>query len=258
MKTIPLAITLGLVACGAPIDDEDIGEDELGQLEQGMSAPTTPTYQYGTRTATARGRCNKTAAGQVCQVPPTKAINWTLTADLLHYFPGTETHAVINGFDAATNFSFTEIPQADLLPQRHISISLNDDACGTVGTASNDVRNYSCFNWSAPNGMTEVAGTVGSYQWSLLCNITLDVTAINNKGTNASQRGFFTRHAIAHAVAGCLGLGNRTEASAVATRQDMNSGVERSALTSGEICTLNAFASGTPTVWGSGGVCPTD
>ena len=62
-----LAFACGSTDNGDLFEDEaSDGGDQFGSVEQAMSAPTSPTYQYGTRTSTTQQRCDRSAAGQVC------------------------------------------------------------------------------------------------------------------------------------------------------------------------------------------------
>jgi hypothetical protein len=69
------ALTLSF-ACGAPDELDD--SLDLGQAEQALAAPASPSFQLGTTTSSARLQCGRTNSGQVCSVPlmNSKAVLW--------------------------------------------------------------------------------------------------------------------------------------------------------------------------------------
>lgn len=253
MKNTIIALIVGLLfACGAADDSYD----ELGQAEQAMVAKNSPVFQMGSQTGGKNNRCTKTLAGQVCQVPTTKNIHWSVGNLDFGTIPDATGFAreVINGSANTVGFknqlsavgagwTFTEETANPPAHQVNIGILASNDVCGASGSASTDINNYSCVTWSAPTSMTEGAGVVGNYQNSVLCNVFIDMVPLNAKaGGSPGVLGLLARHAISHSVAKCMGMGNRTDApTPLATRQDMNTGVERSALTTGEVCVLASF-----------------
>jgi hypothetical protein len=275
VKTIPfLALAF---ACGAPEDDESFDDQGLGLLEQDLSAPLTPTYQFGTRTATARGRCDKVSAGQVCVVPPKKTISYCIDQTCIAGLPGclptpfTEAQyqrvkSIINVFDARTGWTFNEADRfncfgvpADLI----VSVQ----GVGSSGTASNDIRNYGTNIWTTVGGaqgglvdLTESGGVAGSYQKWTVCRAQVDVVDILAKGASAAQDNAIFDHAAGHAIAACMGLGSTESLTANAfTRRGVNGNLLANSLTLGDACSLDQFSAANPLNWGNGGVnCAND
>mgnify|MGYP001587797310 CR=1 FL=1 len=241
------AISGALAGCGA--SGEDISDDvdiidagEIGEAGQAFSAPTSPSFQLGSQTGGSRQRCNRTSSGQVCQIPPRKDMTWCGSGDGAYI---NDMVGVVNGFDDVPGWSF---PLAATLFSpcsavfRNIEVISQSDGCGANGTASNDVKDYVCNTFSQTTGLSEAAGVVGSYQTSVLCQVKVDFTQLLAKGTTDAIDHFYYKHAVAHGVAACLGIGGRAGfASTYASRQAL-AGVAVAVLSPGEVCTLQAFS----------------
>lgn len=258
LSYFPALCALALACSGeSPYDGDDQADGlKLGSAEQPMVAKNSPNFQMGSQTGGKHNRCTTTSTGQVCQVPTTKNIHWSVSNLDFTTIPDATgyTREVFNGSANTQGFkpqlaavgagwTFTEETANPPAHQVNIAILAANDVCGSSGSASSDINNYSCVTWSAPTSMTEGAGVKGNYQNSILCTVFVDMTALAIKANgNSTVLGFLARHAISHGAAACMGMGNRTDAPVpIATRQDMNVGVERSALTVGELCVLASF-----------------
>jgi hypothetical protein len=260
-------VVVGLGGCGAaPDDDELFGE--LDQLEQPMSAPFTPSFQMGTQTGSTRQRCNKTASGQVCVVPPNKSLRYCINRNLeLNPFTDAEytrIKSMITQIDGISGWTFTEV-NAQQCFELPVDLVVIAGSVGSSGTASNDVKDYGLPRFVTVGGldgglvdMTESAGVVGQYQKWTVCRAIVDRVDILAKGTSTTQDDNGVDHAAAHAILGCLGMGGRTGDGGRASRNLFNPATTATVISSGESCTLAAFTSGTPTVWNNTGNCPSD
>lgn len=255
MKNSWVGACIVLAACSGEYEGEEyLEEEELGTLEEGLSAPASPSFQLGTRNASNQARCNTTSTGQVCQVPSTKnQIQCGYFHTVIPGMFGTASAEVISAFDALSGWSF---PVADQLffscnaaqVDKRIEWSTQPSGCGTSGSASNDINNYVCVTFGPGTGLTEGAGVVGNYTKHSYCRIRVDIDEIRAKGTTDTADVNMFKHALGHGFAKCLGLGNRSTVSSTWTRAQMSSGAI-GPLTAGEQCVLNNFSDGSPTTF---------
>ena len=259
-------------ACGST-DNGDLfdgeasdGGDQFGSVEQAMSAPTSPTYQYGTRTSTTQQRCDRSAAGQVCNIPNTKSMKFCYFNENPSGFSNDDSADIESavtmmrgafgwGWTAATQDIFTGMCGAT-----DANVRLFVRSVGSSGTASNDIKDYAKVNtFSSVTGLTEGAGVVGSYQKHSGCDIYIDRTDILAKGASTADDRRLMRHAVAHALLACVGIGGRSSvASNHSSRNDINTSVERNSMTAGEKCTLENFSTSSGTSFVNSGSCPSD
>lgn len=240
---------LGALACAGT---DSFDDSELGTDQQAFQGANTPTWQYGTRTATSRGRCDKLATGQVCVVPDHK--NQVFAHDSTN-FPGgfqdadrTLINAAMGGLASALpHWAFRSCDQ-DLFTGQCISTVANPislhylvGAVGPSGTASNDINDYVKVTFGTLVDLTEGPGVVGAYQSSFGCNITVDITDLNAKGTTATQKTNLKNHAFVHGALLCLGIGGRPLTGSFASRTLVQGGTPATALTSGEKCVMDGY-----------------
>lgn len=224
-------------------------DGELGQLEQPMSAKASTTLQLGTRTAPTRMRCDRSFSGQVCTIIDTKSPGVCRYANVgLGQFSASESttvSSIVGGTDAGlSSWSFTQSENKDGTPcAAGTDIHIYPGAAGSSGSGSNNINDYVSLTFQGAIGLTEGPGVVGSYQKHTGCHVLVDTTDIYAKGVDAAQDLRLFKHAVAHGLYGCLGLGGRnSSASNHATRVDVNASVERTAMTSGEDCVLESFS----------------
>jgi hypothetical protein len=233
-------LVVGLMACGGV---DGIDDEELGQLEQGFGAKVTPTYQYGTQTGGNAQRCNKTSAGQVCRIPSTKAVQWCGAFPLPY---SQDLAGVVNGFDDMSTWSFSPVGDCNFV-FKNIEVRHQVDGCGTNGTASTDIKDYVCNDYAFVSGLTEGAEVVGSYESQQTCVVKVDLQQLISKGTNETQDRNFARHAFAHGIAACIGIGGRSGlVTNFASRHLMNGNVSMAVLTAGERCAAESFTLSQP------------
>ncbi len=253
-------------------DEVDSLGDELAELEQGLSAKTTPNFQYGTSTGSTKLRCNKTTPGQACAIPPKKA-GISVCIDTIHasgtgtVFTAAETSriaAFVNAVDARTGWDFdidnvggtpvcdaqNRSPQADL--------TFVVASVGSSGSASNDIANYGMPFFSGLTGLSEGAGVVGQYQKWTTCTARVDIVDAYAKGANATEDAKFVDHAAAHGLAGCVGIGGRSGNNGRASDTVMNSGNSHTGYSAGENCVLDSFSAASPTTFENVGTCGSD
>ena len=169
-KLINFAV-LGLVlACGATPEEVEEFELELAQSEQGLSAKTSPTFQYGTSTSTSKAACNKTSTGQVCSVPTSRQVNFCLFDNLSAAHKTRIRNIAITLNNLSNNFNFTEMDLVHpsciptVLGEPTPNLVFSNQAC-SGGTASDNIEAYSCGNFTAENAnLSEASGVVGNYQ----------------------------------------------------------------------------------------------
>lgn len=238
-----------------PAVDTETDPSELVQLGQPMSAPVTPTFQIGTRTSSSRMRCDRSTSGQVCQIPPTKSIAWCGGAPLPY---SADLQPVVDIFDAVSGWTYT-FGNTSCSSFFNIKVQTQADGCGSNGTGSNNINDYVCTTFNNTTSLTEGSGVVGQYQRSDNCTVKIDDQQITAKVSDADGRRRLFRHAWAHGLAECVGLGGRNSvASNHATRVDINSSVERTSLTSGEVCTLQNYSTSSNTTFSNSGTCASD
>lgn len=252
-----------LFACGASTDNPPENEmadgGQLGSAEQAMSAKTTPSFQYGARDTSSFLQCDKTSSGQVCHIPSTKNILYCASApspfasDLVGPF---------NLLDARTGWTFTVgssiFKACNLENSPNIDVQVQSDGCGANGTASNVVSDYVCITRSGSTGLSEGGTVVGNYIKDSSCVVKIDVTQIQAKGTSdANDRRLF-RHALAHGVFACAGIGARTGVTGRGDATTMNQTIEQNTLSSGQTCMLDSYNTSTPGSFDNVGTCGSD
>lgn len=263
MKTIINVLALGLLtlsACGAPdeyLDAAGIDDGaELGEVEQTYNAPVSFSTQFGTQTGTARNRCDRVSAGQVCDVPSYQnvvicysnpaggaAFSATTTSRINQLLPALDTLLTTRTVGGAPIdiFGQPDCTQANTW--------ILKAGVGSSGTASNDIQNYSRPDFSFITGLTENGlpgepAVVGQYQKHASCTIVLDETDIYAKGTNATEDQRYLDHAFVNAFIGCIGKGRIPSGVSNfnrALQHDMSATHNNDALTSGELCQLNSY-----------------
>lgn len=261
MKYIISAIgLLSLTACSGADWDEEV---ELAETSQAFSARVTNNFQFGTQTGSAHLQCNRSSSGQVCSIPKFKTLEVARAASF------SDPEKVIiglirNEFDnALSSWSIVEadtsVPQAP----NTVRLTLSQAACS--GTLSNNIEGYSCITLSNITSLTEGEvdlEPVGNYQTHTSCNGLIDSVDIANKGANDEQDNKLTRHAVAHAILTCMGLGSRTDSGANTfySRRTLQLSSFLSTLTAGEDCRAESFSTtnnGDFSNQGIGGLCST-
>lgn len=248
MKNLLSLLLISLLsACSGEIDDEGNLVD-IDQIQQAYAANTTNNFQFGTRTAASHRQCDRTSTGQVCSVPSTKSITYCIDSG----FTQADYNLVSNEIrlldDALSGWTFTF--ENDLFTGACLLstfLVIKPGSCGTSGTSPTGIENYGCATLSSTTNLTEgVNGNdpVGSYQKHSLSRGTVDITDINAKYSNASQREFAKRHAIKFILLSTVGLGSRTDGAAntFGSRSQI-ANFSLGLLTAGEKCRLGTFNS---------------
>lgn len=279
-KTCTLAFALALSACGGAepgdfFEDESAdGGDELGSIEQGYAAPVTPSFQFGTQTATTRMRCNKTSSGQVCNVIDHKNIYFC--SDSPAFSGGLAGLPAYTAFSTAASqlqstLSTWVIAQGEyelfqdkcMSTVAHpIALQVFGGAVGSSGPVSNDTKDYVSWSYGPVTGLTEGAGVVGQYQKFFGCNITLDTVDVDAKYSGTARAKLYNQLA-KQAIVGCFGAGRRDFGFNVsfATSKRIFSGTSDFTLTPGEQCAINNYDTtnnGFFSNSGSSSTCPND
>lgn len=282
-------LALGLVfACGGVdngelFDDSPDGGEEIGSVEQAITGKVTPSFQFGASTATNRRKCNKTTAGQVCEVPNTVNLLVCTTPRVGSALGGTaqtagndavnELHG-ISGF--ALNFPGASLGVLDGLcdftdnqPEvgggTDANIVISKGAVGSSGTASNDIADYASvtfFQGTGSANLVEGAGVVGSYKSHQMCSIVIDVVDLQNKGTSATQDYNLVFHAVANSLLVCGGVARHptaTGTSSLYSRAVMNGAIDVAGISAGEFCQVNGLTLSAPTQYNNNATtCPSD
>lgn len=264
-----------LFACGAPDEYLDAAgiddETELGTLEAGFSAASTPTFQYGTRVGpTTNLRADKTSSAQVIAVFNRKNPTYCVETGLVAALSPAEHNTIVtmlSSFDASfTGWTATDYPDFGLgcaaaggTPP--YQVRFQKGSVGSSGTASNLIEDYARLTFGGLTNLTEGAGVVGQYQSASSCTITIDTTDLYAKGANATQDSNLFGHAVMHNWYGCLGLGARSHQSTFATRRAVLPASTGTGLTVGEVCSLTTYDTSASTnffIAGSASTCPND
>lgn len=274
---IAILICAWALACGAApeLDEDDAGydplapwspqfhygvdspwpwEDELGTVAQGMSAPTTPNFQLGTRTASSAMRCDKTTTSQVCGIPSKKSFTWCRNRANPSGFSTDQQNMIdqiVAQFGTIQTYVFSKKPLDPTtgICDGDIDFNAGLNACGATGTASNNINDYVCQIFSGVTALSEGAGVAGQYESHSGCIIKLDNFDLENKGLNATEDQNYFKHAVAHGLAGCLGIGGRNTTSAIASRTTMSATVSQTALSGCEQQSLIQLNVNQPTVF---------
>lgn len=251
MKTIIMVLVwLFAAACSGTADEYT----EIGELEQGFRGKETPNFQYGTRTGSTKQRCDKTTAGQVCAIPPSKTLTYCIHLGTAiggpdsQSFVGTQNarvSSIIEGFDAISDFVLTPTATQDCFFSPG-NMSIFKGPAGSAGTGSGDVKDYANTSMSSMTGLTEGAGVVGSYQTWGHCSWNIDVDDILAKGTSSTQDNNGLDHAAAHSLMVCLGIGGRTGDGGRASRNLFNPASTAVVVSNGESCQLQGFTLSDP------------
>jgi hypothetical protein len=252
-------------ACGATDQDWET-TDELGELEQEFRGKETPNFQYGTRTGITKQRCDKTTAGQVCAIPPSKTLTYCINlgpitgGSAATAFTGSEharIAAIIEGFDGGSDFALNILGVDECMFATDMSIS--KAAVGTSGTASNEIKDYATTTMTGMTGLTEGAGVVGSYQTWTQCNWNIDMVDILAKGTSSTQDNNGLDHAAKNSLLGCLGVGRRsTNPGGLGSRNLVNMAIAQTGVSAGEACSLTGFTLSDPGQYNLNPDCPSD
>jgi hypothetical protein len=258
IRNIKALLAFGFVlACGGYEGDElfdepgDAGSD-LGQVEQGYSAPVTPSFQLGTQTASSKRRCNKTSSGQVCSVldhknPKICTMGSTASVPAQAFSSGDTTRVQneVSGLDSLlSTWAFTQTTDVGFGCASGTTVVIFKGAVGSSGAGSNNINDYMQLTLSGSVGLTEGAGVVGSYVKHAGCNIKVDVTDINAKEpSDTTRRNRLFAHAVRKGLAGCLGAGGRTDGSAFTATRETISPSNDYGYSTGEICAINAYDS---------------
>jgi hypothetical protein len=250
-------LAFALFACGGAAEGDDLFEDDysdLGQAEQPFHGKRTPSFQYGTRTATSRQKCDRSSTGQVCAIPPSKTLTYCVepAGTVLANWTNAERNrvsAIIEGLDAISDFTLNPVDSfgfscLSLSPQPQVLAFTS--STGSSGTGSSDVKDYAHSGMFNFTDLTEGAGIVGAYQTWGGCEIRLDIVDIRAKGTSATQDNNGVDHAAAHTLMACLGIGGRSGDGGRASRNLFNPATTATNVSTGEACQMTGFTLSSP------------
>jgi hypothetical protein len=266
LLALALTVACGGVDNGELFDEADAG-DELGSVEQAISAKPTPSFQFGSLTATNRRKPNRTSSGQVVTVPttvnlkvctnPRSGAQLSTASKLRAEAMRSELH------DGHPTWSFN-FPQSqvgvidgacefdDGVPGDSggfdANILVNKGSVGASGTSSNNIEDYASVQFIRGNGsdnLSEGAGVAGNYKSHQFCAITIDETDLLAKGTNAAQDQNLIDHAIINSYLVCAGTGRHptaTSTSQLYSRRFMNASIDVGTMSDGEFCMSQSYA----------------
>lgn len=241
-----LSLSLSLfTACSGEIDDQG-NLVEIDQVEQAYVAKRTANYQFGTQTAAAHRQCNRTSTGQVCSVPKTKNFTYCVNPGFTNAEIGFIHNEVQMLDNLLTGWTFTietDIFTGLCMPSNTLQIS--PGSCGESGSSTGAIENYACNTLSGLTNLTEgVSGlsVKGSYQAHGLARAKIDITDINAKFSNATQRENAKRHATKFILLSSIGLGSRNDGASntFGSRPDIANFV-LGIMTAGEKCRVDSF-----------------
>lgn len=256
MDKIKNLMVLGMfvVGCGAA-EEEGYEEDqtEVGSIEQPFHGKRTPSFQYGTRTATSRQKCDRTSAGQVCAIPPSKTLSYCIDPTNIMFgvqFTTAERVRIstaFEGLDGGTDFTLNPVDTFGFsCTGVTAQIKVFPGAAGSSGTASNNVKDYVHTPMFDMTSLIEGAGIVGSYQAWGGCQINIDRVDINAKGTSSTQDNNGIDHAALHGLLACLGIGGQGGLAGRASRNLFDPSTTAVNVSQGEACQILGFTLSSP------------
>lgn len=247
MRSLQLCLAVILTGCGAPIGDQE----ELGTVEQSMSAKVSTNYQFGVSTAFNRLQCERSNPLQVCLVPSTR--NATFFIDPVDFGPpGTDFNDEIFKYvdqlatSLAPEWTLTEQFSATPTPTWHYR-----RASCSGPSSSTSISSFGCISTDDLGiNVAEGSGVVGSYRIFEHCAPDIDMADIFNRGLTTGEELRLLRHATGHATLACIGLGGRTDsgANAFASRMLVDVNFSPAVISTGERCRAKSFVSTNNTV----------
>jgi hypothetical protein len=250
-KLFSLLLISLLSACSGEIDDEGNLVD-IDQTQQAYTATRTANYQLGTQTSAAHRQCNRSSSGQVCSIPKTKNFTYCINSG----FTNAENSLIANEVNMLDNLltGWTFKLENDPLTGACLlsnTLQFSPGSCGSSGTSSSKIENYACNTLSGISNLTEGAtglGVVGSYQAHSFARGKIDITDINAKFSNATQRENAKRHAVKFILLSSIGLGSRNDggSNTFGSRPDIANFV-LGILTAGEKCRVDSFSTSNTT-----------
>lgn len=161
-----------LCACAGGVDDFE-GQQELGTLEEGISAKFSSTKSYGVSSNPTRSACTRAAAGGSgfkCRLPQTTNLKYRLVGSdpmygvnnrkswKAHSYRGiNEVWGLINNGSATVPFALTEVAENDTTAH----IKFQAGTCSGDAVNSTNIQTYVCTSWANDTQLTE--SLPGSY-----------------------------------------------------------------------------------------------
>src|SRR5690606_29416671 len=181
---------LGL-ACSGEFDESVDGDDEIGALEQPVTACRSVSYQYGTRTAKSMLACARTSSGQVCSVPFSTGITGTGSNKVATWrFTPTSSFTTTqkNIIRASVLQLDSQLSSWTLVETSAPAGSLRlATARGRGSSSANHLDSLRELLLSLPNSIDEGPGVVGQHKGHSGCVGIVDITDILARGANFTQ-----------------------------------------------------------------------
>jgi hypothetical protein len=218
MKHVKHWLMFCLVALASACGDPELGEQELGSVEQPMTADGTPTLSYGSNTSIARTSCRRSGVtGQVCMIPDRKGFRWCA-----HKVSGTsaEHTALQNAFQTAigsagVGFTWTHTGSNGAACENAFTagsadVIIREQSSGLCsGTTGNNIEPYACVAFRP--GVTVTESLDGTYQYYTGGSISLDTSDIATKAAGLLASPASLRHnGLVHSKLIMEGLGSQT------------------------------------------------
>lgn len=235
MKYAMLLVVLGTACSATPEEFEAFEELDFGQTTQAMTFKAGPNTAYGVTVDDTHDQIQCFNIGNdECSVPRTKSPTYFLDAGLTAA-EKTAVRADFSAIDSATNFSFTETTTAATAT---ITVNRFNSFCTGTG-----IQDLVCVNLTGQgNTLSEPTSIPNVYTEHTKGVIHIDTTAINASTTVAAERLRRTSHGVRAAILSWMGLGVRPHTGLSPTRQTVNNPDSIGALSTGEVCRVNAFA----------------
>lgn len=266
--TLSALLGFGLViGCGATAEDDSA--DQIGSVEQDMTAPSSPTLGYGVTTGASHAACPKDASGIACLIPTSKTLHWCGLSDSGGLTAAELADAQTAANAAQANTSFALIHVADgaacntALQNGTAQIGINHIACSGVCNSTASIDGCVCVAPSQGSPLTE--SLLGSYTGMNGGIIHLDRADMDDPTHwTASTEPGVRQHAFGHAFAALLGNGNITNFSCSGS-SPLNSKCTtptsfstHNFYTAGALCKMQHFNEVNPTTFAYSGTCTSD
>jgi hypothetical protein len=249
------------LACGAPADD-----DELGQAEQGMSSKFSTTFTYGVSSNDRMKGTTANGCGSAffCRMPRQTALKYkcfgTQGSFPNNWCDETETAFIhlksdIDADGLSHPWSFSKVTGG-----QHVTVL--EGTCSGNALTSTSIRTFVCTTWGAHTVLTE--SLPGNYAgWDSEMQILVDITKISARTASATDRHNILQHGLHAAALEATGSGLRPVTGSPSSDWD-NDSVQRaggsyqfSTFKSGDICRIRSFSSAVPASFSqASGSCP--
>lgn len=255
-----VAASLIFSGCGAEDPDAGASGDEIGTVEQDMTAPKSANFGFGATTGASHPACTTTNPSQVCLIPVSKS--WKYCIDPNAGFTSRELSAISNAIilvttpsGVQTTFGYTQVA----CTATH-QIEFNALTCSGVCNGTSTIDGCVCSNPTIGSPITE--SEVGNFVRLEGTTIHLDRADVTASfGTNNVTADGVMIHGFAHALLVAQGIGSKGSAQAQALLISGSAVAPPSNhrnLSTGELCKMQNFNASSPNTFAYSGTCTQD